>query len=466
MTPARAARDVQPADLGSYQQAVRRVMTCDLITAARPRAGVLDNVLRWADEMARDFRELFGYTLIATTHQVRLVRRLDTLDPTQRSVFARKGRPFDRRRLAYLCLVLASFQRSRIEISLADLVRAFTPSANAIDGLGFDPTVGAHKAAVVDVLDWLVDRGALRLSDGSLESWVRDTENGDALYDIDHEVCGVLFRPARPPQHLTSVAGLLTEPPAPDMSRTAAARRARRLLLEHPVVYYADLTPEVAAALREPGLAEDVARFTGLVVERRAEGVMLADTAGVFTDRPFPGRGGAVNRTAGLLLAKIADLLEDPAHTPVLLPVPSPADEHAALLGRVDAGLPRHGVVAELAWAPDPGPARDEGPAAEAPLVELSVLDVMMDELFDEFGAASFSGVWQHDPRGLLSAALAFLADLSLVRPVPGGVLVLPAAYRYRNIRAALPERPQDDRLPLELPGMTDTSVSDEEPRP
>jgi len=37
---------------------------------------------------------------------------------------ARSGRPFDRRRLAYLCLVLAVFQRSRIEISLADLVRA------------------------------------------------------------------------------------------------------------------------------------------------------------------------------------------------------------------------------------------------------------------------------------------------------------------------------------------------------
>ena len=69
-----------------------------------------------------------------------------------------------------------------MEISLADLVRAFTPAANAIDGLGFDPTVSAHKAAVVDVLDWLADRGALRLSDGSLESWTADAERGDALY--------------------------------------------------------------------------------------------------------------------------------------------------------------------------------------------------------------------------------------------------------------------------------------------
>ena len=156
-----------------------------MITVTRPRPGTLEQVLRWADQMSTDVRDLLGYTLIATTRQVRLSRRLDTLDPTQSAIFSsRSGRAFDRRRLAYLCLVLGSFQRSRVEISLADLVRAFTPAANAIDGLHFDPTVTAHKAAVVDVLDWLADRGALRLSDGSLESWAADAERGDALYDL------------------------------------------------------------------------------------------------------------------------------------------------------------------------------------------------------------------------------------------------------------------------------------------
>jgi uncharacterized protein (TIGR02678 family) len=236
-----AARGVAPSDLGSYQHAVRLVLTNDFITAARPRAGALAAVVRWADLMARDFAELFGYTLVATAHQVRLVRRLDTLDGTQRSVFAAKsGRSFDRRRLAYLCLVLAVFQRSRIEISLADLVRAFAPTANAIDGLGFEATITEHKRAVVDVLDWLADHGALRLSDGSAENWAHDSERGDALYDIDHDICASLFRPARPIQHLPGAVGLLN---AADLStrrsaqREAAARRARRLLLEHPVLY-------------------------------------------------------------------------------------------------------------------------------------------------------------------------------------------------------------------------------------
>jgi uncharacterized protein (TIGR02678 family) len=443
----RAAAGVALTDLGAYQQAVRRVLTCDLITATRPRPGVLEQVLRWADEMSRDFRELLGYTLVADTRQVRLVRRLDRLDPTQGLMFARKGgRPFDQRRMAYLCLVLASFQRSRVEISLADLVRVFTPAANAIDGLGFDPTVSAHKAAVVDVLGWLVDRGALRLSDGSLEAWARDSEHGDALYDIDHDICTVLFKPARPVQHLTSAAGLLDDP----LSRVdgavhpqAVAQRARRLLTERPVVYYADVEPAVADLLRRPGLAEDLGRFTGLVVERRAEGIMLADAGGAFTDRPFPGRGGAVNRTAGLLLAKIADLLEDPEHSPVLIEAPSEAEDHAELVARIDSGLPEAGVVRELAWTPPEIDAGPPGGTTTAPLVERSRLDTMIDELFAEFGAASFTSAWQHDPRGLLEAAVTFLAELSLLRPVPGGVLVLPAAVRYRNITLALADSAQ-----------------------
>ena len=95
----------------------------------------------------------------------------------------------------------------------------------------------------------------------------------------------------------------------------------------------------------------------------------------------------------------------------------------------------------------------DDSPAASVNLADTSLWRTgFPDELFDEFGPASFSGQWQQDPRGLLAAAIAYLADLSLLRPVPGGVLVAPAALRYRNIRAALPEPPQQERLPLEPP--------------
>jgi uncharacterized protein (TIGR02678 family) len=478
MPPQPAAANIQLSDLGAYQQAARVVLTTDVVTATRPRPGMLEAVLRWADQLSKDLRDHLGYTLIATTRQVRLIRRLDGLDPTQTTIFtAKSGRPFDRRRLAYLCLILASFQRSRVEVSLADLVRAFTPSANAIDGLGFNPTVSAHKAAVVDVLDWLADRGALRLSDGSADAWSADTERGDALYDIDHDICAALFRPARPVQHLTSAAGLLDATYVAakrGAQREAAAQRAARALLEHPVVYYAQVEPEVAEALRQNGVAENLARLTGLAVERRAEGVLLADAGGRFTDRPFPGRGGAVNRAAGLLLAKIADVLEDPDQAPLLLPVPAEADDQRELLARIDAALPLAGVVTELAWsAPleedphtertdpsDDNPTRPDltraDPAGRHPVVPFiadSELRAMINDLYDELGPGSFTVTWQHDARGLLNAAVAFLADLRLLRRVDAGVLVLPAALRYRNIKAALPVRHAEGQLALDLFG-------------
>jgi uncharacterized protein (TIGR02678 family) len=408
---------IEPSDLESYQYAVRLVLTNDVITPVRPTATALRSVLTWADRLAKDFEDLLGYRLEATAHHVRLIRRLDLLDGSQRGLFAtRSGRPFDRRRLAYLCLVLAAFRRSRTEIDLVDLVSALAPTANDIDGLGFDATITEHKRAVVDVVDWLVARGALRLSDGDAESWARDTDRGDALYDIDHDICSALFRPARPLQFLSSAAGLL------ESSGDGAAARARRLLVEYPVVYYDQVDEETAAALRST--ADDLAAFTGLTVERRAEGVALVDGTGRFTDRRFPGRGGAVPRTAGLLLAKMADVLEED-DAPRLAP-PTLAEALANLTARIDSS-----------------PAAGLGPRSplECPFISTTQLTAMMTELFEEFGAASFTEQWRNDPDGLGTAALSLLADLGLTQPIAGGVLVLPAAARYRNIKAAVPRR-------------------------
>ena len=82
-----------------------------------------------------------------------------------------------------------------------------------------------------------------------------------------------------------------------------------------------------------------------------------------------------------------------------------------------------------------------------------SGLRAMINDLYDELGPASFTVTWQHDPRGLLNAAVAFLADLRLLRRVDAGVLVLPAAARYRNIKAALPVRHAEGQLALDLFG-------------
>lgn len=449
-----AASGIGAGDLGSYQRAVRMVFTHDVITASRPREGALASVLAWADRIAIDVRELFGYTLIATSQQVRLVRRLDRLDASQYAMFATKaGRVFDRRRLAYLCLMLSAFQRSRIEIDLAGLVGALAPAANAIDGLGFDPTITEHKHAVVDVLDWLTTRGALRLSDGSADAWARDVDRGNALYDIDHDICAALFRPTRSLQHLDGVGDLLETGQGANRAarRDAAARRARRLLIENPVVYYAAVDPETGVALRSSDMVDNLVRFAGLVVERRAEGVMLVDPSERFTDRHFPQRQGSVNRTAGLLLAKIADLLEadDGVADLVRMPVPSWAEQTEALAEMIDRARPRSAVATELR-RPDQPPGDDVEPDATAstpaPFVASATLAAMVAELFDELGVTTFTLQWQVDPAGLQEAATVLLEELGLVHRLPGGVLVLPAAARYRNIKAALPK-------PLKLDG-------------
>ena len=210
--------------------------------------------------------------------------------------------------------------------------------------------------------------------------------------------------------------------------------------------------------------------------------MLLADAGGRFTDRPFPGRGGAVNRAAGLLLAKIADVLEDPDEAPLLLPVPAEAADQRELLERIDAALPLAGVVTELAWSAPleedsyterAGSAADEADsypdsanhqAHQSPVVPFiadSGLRAMINDLYDELGPASFTVTWQHDPRGLLNAAVAFLADLRLLRRVDAGVLVLPAAARYRNIKAALPVRHAEGQLALDLFG-GDIAVDDD----
>ncbi len=163
---------------------------------------------------------------------------------------------------------------------------------------------------------------------------------------------------------------------------------------------------------------------------------MLVDPTGRFTDQPFPGRGGAVNRTAGLLLAKIADAVEDPDDGPALtrIPVPSAGDDLHDLLERIDAGRPGGAEdhdLADLAGGGDP---------LEVPFIDQTRLEHMLDELYGHFGPASFTAAWQYDRRGLLDAATRLLDDLRLLRRMPGGAAILPAAARYRNITAALPD--------------------------
>ncbi|NUR60695.1 MAG: TIGR02678 family protein, partial [Catenulispora sp.] len=342
----RVAADVGPLELAEYQKAVRLILRNPLITGVHPDTGALPLIRRWADQLRRDLPEVLGYRLVTTADTARLVRVQDELDATQPAL-TRAGRPFDRRRYAYLVLALAALGRSGTQITLSELAETVCADAARADGLGMDTERKADRDAFVDAVAFLEARGALRTADGSASAWAGDPEKAEALYDIDREVVGAVYQPSRVLQHLRSVTELLAADAAPagfargaHTQRRAAARRARRLVLEQPVAYYADIDESLHGQLRAGALAEDLERLTGLVVERRAEGVALIDTSGRLSDARFPA-GGTVAQAALLLAAKIAEQAD---RTDVeRLPAATAAERLAARAARIDAALPDRG---------------------------------------------------------------------------------------------------------------------------
>jgi uncharacterized protein (TIGR02678 family) len=469
----RIAENVSALELGEYQQAARQVLRHPLITAAYPDKTTLPLVRKWAPQLREDLTETLGYTLVSNGDTMRLRRVQDTLDPT-RPAYTRAKRPFDRRRYAYLVLTLSALGRSGSQIALSELADAVAAEAGRTDGLGMDTERKADRDAFVDAVAWLEARGALRMADGSAVDWVNDPERAEALYDIDRDIVGAVYAPSRVLQHLDSVTGLLGDAasagPAQGVNaaRRRAGRRARRLVLENPVVYYADVDENLRGLLRSPALAEDLERLTGLPLERRAEGVALINTGGRLTDVTFPGTG-TVAQAALLLCARIAGYLQRNRNRVEHLPAATAAERLAEASACIDAALPaRGGVAALLADAALPvGPAppaapgipgipimREEAPGlpgetdpgegapAEAayPFLSESWLRAELKKLVDEFGSG-MSERQVADPAGLLDDALDLLASVGLVARMGGGALVLPLLARYRGVTAQLKEK-------------------------
>ncbi|EKX67784.1 TIGR02678 family protein [Streptomyces ipomoeae] len=452
----RVAEGVSPLELADYQKAVRLVLRHPLITPGYPDRAALATVRRWAEQLRTDLMEALGYRLVTTADTARLQRAQDGLDAT-RPALTRAGRPFDRRRYAYLVLALAALGRHGAQVALGELADAVAADAVRIDGLGLDTARKADRDAFVDAVSWLTERGALTLADGSATAWAGDPERAEALYDIDREILLAVHHPTRVLQHLTSVTALLDSGSALGLSagraaqRRDQARRARRLVLENPVAYYADADAELLGQLRAPALVEDLERLTGLTVERRAEGVALIDTSGRLSDIRFPG-GGTVAQAALLLAARISAAVQRSGrHAPELLPAPTAAERLAARARRIDAALPARGLMSELA-EPDAesgfkqsayeAPADEGQEPAETryPFVTDSWLRGRLKEITAEYGAG-FAADLRGDPDRLLGQALDLLAAMSLIARVDGGALALPLLARYRGVTARVRTR-------------------------
>jgi uncharacterized protein (TIGR02678 family) len=456
----RVAADVSSLELAEYQKAARLVLRHPLITASYPDPSTLPLVRKWVRQLRADLGEVLGYTLLSGGDTIRLRRVQDALDGTRPAV-TRARRPFDRRRYAYLVLTLSALGRSGAQIALSELADTVAADAGRIDGLGMDTGRKPDRDAFVDAVAWLEVRGALRMADGSAIEWVNDPERAEALYDIDREVAGALYAPSRVLQHLNSVTELLDGPGSAsaqgrEARRRVNARHARRLVVEQPAVYYADVDEGLRGQLRSPSLAEDIERLTGLDLERRAEGVALVNAGQRFSDVAFPSTG-TVAQAALLLCARIASYLQRNRSRIEPLPAATAAERLADAARRIDAALPDRGRVADLlaeqAWRPetdDPGPgdgtdsgSDGHGGAADAayPFLSDVWLRTELRKLVEDFGAG-MAEKQAADPGRLLTEAVALLASLGLVARVDGGVLVLPLLGRYRSITAHIKSPP------------------------
>ncbi|MFI6756585.1 DUF2398 family protein [Rhodococcus coprophilus] len=458
------AHAIAPLELDSYQRAARLILSHHLVTSTYPDGNALPLLRRWATELRDDLRELLGYRLEVTETTARLFTVADRLDPGAGTA-THTDRPFDRRRYAYLALALAALGRAGGQISLSELADHVTADAAQVDGVDLVTDRAVDRDAFVDAVAWLATRGAIALADGDAGAWASDPDSGEALYDIDRSVVAALFRPPQALQHLHSVRGLLAgqdgSSGASDGGRAEAARRVRRALIQRPVVYAEGLDDAEALQLALPRTTADLEMLTGLVAERRAEGVALVDTSARLSDLRFPGTG-TVAQVALLLAGEICDRVLDPDSAP-----PArhriPRDEHDTLVSAIDAALPRSSVFATLATTEDPDAPPPDAPPGDSdqpghPMVEDAWLASTIGGLVDTYGR-TFAAQWQADPAGLADAAVGLLAKLGLVARIPGGVLALPALARFRG--ATVSVRKRDPRIEL-FPDQTSETESHE----
>lgn len=215
--------------------------------------------------------------------------------------------PLSRRRYVFLCLLLSILDREHNQTTLqilAEQLELITRGMKEIDA--FDSTTGPERRAFVDALRWLLENAVLVLRDGDADRYIQ-SRDGNALFDINHSLIASLLSSALPPV-LAGMPEMLSQE---NYAETEEGRKLKarhsvlRRLVDEPVLYYEELTPEQWEWL-------DHARGTvyrllesdiGLQVERRKEGLLPADPTGHLTDTPFP-EGGSTIKHAALLLAE------------------------------------------------------------------------------------------------------------------------------------------------------------------
>jgi len=287
-------------DQAERRTALRALLLHPMLTADGPYADDLLLVRRHREHLQRLCAEGLGYRLVVEPRVARLFKSglgRDGSRPLRKRTTAGRGRPFEPRAYALLCLTLAALTRCPNQLLLDELV-AQVRSAVADAGLAVDLDTVADRRALAAALGALLELGVLVERDGDLARWAEDGAT-QSLLDVRRERLRLLLSVgvsgAEGPGDLLDAGAL---PSAAGGARVVV----RRALVESPVLLTEDLTADQVEwwSRNRHREAEWFRDHVGLELELRAEGALAVDPDETLTDVAFPGTGSS--RHAALLV--------------------------------------------------------------------------------------------------------------------------------------------------------------------
>jgi len=205
-----------------------------------------------------------------------------------------------------LFLTLAALERNGQQTVIGELAEDVAAAgARGDPAITVDFELRSERMAFADGVELLCHWGVLHLMygrRGTFANRIRDDE--EALFTIDRRRLALVLRDPFVALSAETVADLVaeTEPPTPEARTRQVRHRLARQLVEDPVLYLEDLSEEERAYFlsQRAMLERRVEDWTGLSVERRAEGTAAIEAGRELTDLPFPA-GSNVKQLALLL---------------------------------------------------------------------------------------------------------------------------------------------------------------------
>jgi uncharacterized protein (TIGR02678 family) len=298
------------------REALRALLTEPFIGADAP---VFKLIRRHDAELIRRCADLLGYQLYVTPGFARLtkvptgrmLRRGVRVPPSGSSARDRSRDDWPRlsdRGVVLLFLTLAALERGGQQTVIGELAQDVAAAGARLDPrIAVDFELRSERMAFADGVELLCHWEVLTLMHGrrgTFANRIDEQSDEQALFTLDRRRLALVVRDPFAALAAQTSADLLTEEPPPTSeARTRQLRhRLARRLIEDPVLYIDELNEdERAYFISQRALLERrVEDWTGLVVERRAEGTAALEPGRELTDLPFPA-GSTVKQLALLL---------------------------------------------------------------------------------------------------------------------------------------------------------------------